>query len=104
MGASPAVLCSAWLAEHKVSYSRIWLWLHRDAFVYCTTELPAGNRRTDPTIASSGAKAPPWLHQLPTPRTVRRPGSLAAAKRRPSCIVSDWIRGKLQRVAKQFAG
>lgn len=30
--------------------------------------------------------------RLPPPRSVRRPGSLASAKQRPSCFVLDWIR------------
>jgi len=57
---------AAWLAEPRSPTRIIWLWLHCVAFFYSTTFLP--------------------------PRSVRRPGSLAAAERRPSCIAWDWIR------------
>jgi hypothetical protein len=75
------------------SYSRIWLWLHRAAVLYCTADLPVGDRKSpSPRSAPPVTKIPLGPTRLPTPRPVRKPGSLAAAKRRPSCIVGDWIR------------
>jgi hypothetical protein len=42
---------AAWLAEHKVSYSRIWLWLRRAALIDYTTDLQT--------------KEPPGVHRKP---------------------------------------
>jgi hypothetical protein len=64
MGASPAVGCSVWLAEHKVSYSRIWLWLHRAALLDYTTDLPAREGRVPEfRIGPSSHQGPAWHHE-----------------------------------------
>ena len=99
---------AAWLAEPR---------FRARVYGYGSTALPcliiqrtcrlAMRPPSEPTIGSSGNQRPAGLHQLPgPPQSVCRPGSLAAAKRRPSCIVRDWIRirERPQRVAKQFAG
>src|SRR5215218_10818269 len=103
MGASPAVGCSVWLAEHKASYSRIWLWLRRAALFIvqrnCQLVAPP-----EPTIGSSGHQASAGLHKLPDHSADPQTGRLAAAKRGPNCIVLDWIRERTWQVAKQFAG
>jgi hypothetical protein len=102
-----AVRCRRLVGRTKISYSRIWLWLHCAAFLYSTTDLPVGDRRPPgPRSAPLATKAPLGSARFLPRRSVRRPGSLAAAKRRPSCIVWDSIRirERLQRVAKQFAG
>jgi hypothetical protein len=51
------------------------------------SDLPADDRRPPSSrSAPPGSKVPAWLHEVPITRPVSRPGSLAAAKRRPSCI------------------
>jgi hypothetical protein len=82
------------LAEHKVSYSRIWLWLHRAALFDYTTYLTVGERRAYRVLDRllCATNAPLGSTKFSTPRPVHRPGSLAVAKRRPSCIGSDRIR------------
>lgn len=90
---SVAVRLMPLVGRTKISYSRILLWLHCAAFLYSTTDLSVGDRRPpEPRSAPLATNASAWLHELAAPLAIRRPGSLAAAQRRPSCIVWDRVR------------
>ena len=57
--AAPAVRWSRLVGRTKVSYSHIWLWLHRAALFDYTTDLPVGEGRAPvPTIGRLGHQGP----------------------------------------------